>query len=69
MTGGSERVGVCTLRAWRYGGKTVVRLQIRDDVEALGSERVILATDVEAALEEVRLFLEGLSVDDATSTS
>jgi hypothetical protein len=57
----SEQVGVCTLRVWRYGPGTMVRLQMRVDVEEPATERVTLAQDVETALAEVRLFLEAFS--------
>lgn len=57
----SDQVGVCTLRVWSYGPGTMVRLQMRVDVEEPATERVTLAQDVETALAEVRLFLEAFS--------
>jgi hypothetical protein len=53
-----DQVGVCVLRVWRYGDAVVVRLHTRTDVESPATERVIVAGEVEAALAEIRQFLQ-----------
>ena len=49
---------MCVLRVWRYGDAVVVRLHTRTDVESPATERVIVAGEVEAALAEIRQFLQ-----------
>ncbi len=63
---------MCVLRVWRYGEAVVVRLHTRTDVESLATERVIVACEVEAALAEIRRFLQDfqrapLSCPDSSS--
>jgi hypothetical protein len=53
----SPRTGICLVRIENQRSGMLITLRTNNDVTQLSTERVVVVTDVEAAVEAVRRFL------------
>jgi hypothetical protein len=58
MTHDRSRTGVCFVRIETQGSRMLLTLRMIPDIERVSTERVRVVMDVEAAVREVREFLE-----------
>lgn len=53
----SSRTGVCVVRIEAQGGGVLITLRTNADIEQVSTERVLIVTEVDAAVQVVRDFL------------